>query len=144
MIPCAVLIVVTAGLRLAGAAGVDAINSWQVAVRGGLVAMLLLAASAHFTSRRADLIAMVPRRLPAPGRFVTATGLLEAAAAVGLVFPDTAPLAAAGLVVLLLCMFPANVRAARAGLMLGGKAATRLQPRTAIQAVFILAALAAI
>jgi uncharacterized membrane protein len=144
MIPFAVLVAVTVGLRLAGFAGVDSLDAWQPAVRGGLAAMLVLTASAHFTKRRTDLIEMVPRWLPAPGRFVTATGLLEAAAAVGLVFSKTAPAAAIGLVILLVCVFPANVRAARMGLTLGGKAATRLQPRSAIQAVFILAALTAI
>jgi len=48
------------------------------------------------------------------------------------------------LIVLLVAMFPANVRAARAGLTLGGKAVSRLQTRTAIQVGFLVAAATAI
>ena len=144
MIPLAVLVLGSFGLRLAGFAGVEAFDGWQPALRGGLTAMLVLTASAHFASRRAELIAMVPRRLPAPAALVTATGLLELAVAAGLVFTVTAPFAAVGLVLLLVAMFPANVRAARAGLTFGGKAVPRLQLRTAIQVAFLVAATAAI
>jgi len=45
---------------------------------------------------------------------------------------------------LLVAMFPANVRAARSGLTLGVKPATPLRPRTAIQVAFLLAAVVAI
>jgi uncharacterized membrane protein len=144
MVPFVVLIVTSLGLRVAGFAGVSALNGWQPAVRGGLAVMLVLAASAHFLSRRAELIATVPRRLPAPAALVTAAGALELAAAAGLVFAATAPVAAAGLGVLLVALFPANVRAARAGLTIGGKPATRLQLRTAIQGAFLVAAVLAI
>ncbi|MGI8808445.1 MAG: DoxX family protein [Acidimicrobiales bacterium] len=131
-------------ISLVGFAGVDALDGWQPALRGGLALMLVLTASAHFASRRAELIAMVPRRLPAPAALVTATGVLEFAAAAGLLFHTTAAFAAVGLGLLLVAMFPANVRADRAGLTLGGKAVSRLRPRTAIQAAFLLAAVAAI
>jgi len=69
---------------------------------------------------------------------------LELAAAARLLFHATAPFAAVGLGLLLVAMFPAKVRAARGGLTLGGRAVSRLQPRTAIQAGFLLAAVAAI
>src|SRR6202011_5250991 len=126
--------------RLSGLAGLDALNAWQPALRGGLAAMLVLTASAHFASRRTELIAMVPRRLPCPGALVTATGVLELTAAAGLIFAVTAPFAAVGLGLLLVALFPANVRAARAGLTLGGRSASGLPLRTAIQVAFVLAA----
>jgi len=144
MIPLAVLVLGSLGLRLVGFAGVDALDGWQPALRGGLTLMLVLTASAHFAGRRAELIAMVPRRLPAPAALVTVTGILELAVAAGLVLDVTAPFAAVCLVLLLAAMFPANVRAARNGLTLGGKAVSRLQTRTAIQAAFLVAAVAAI
>jgi len=106
--------------------------------------MLLLTASAHLHQSpvRADRHGASP--LPAPAALVTATGLLELAVAAGLFFHRSAPGAAVGLVVLLVAMFPANVRAAHAGLTMGGKAATALRPRTAIQVAFLVAAAAAI
>ncbi|MGI8806802.1 MAG: DoxX family protein [Acidimicrobiales bacterium] len=106
--------------------------------------MVLLTASAHFASRRADLIAMVPRHLPAPAALVTATGLLELAAVAGPLFPRSEPVAAVVVVVLLVAMFPANVRAAHAGLTLGGKSASPIRSRTAIEVAFLVAAATAI
>lgn len=144
MVPLLVLITCSLGLRLVGVAGVDALDGWQQAIRVGLSSMLLLTASAHFASRRAELIAMVPRRLPAPATLVTTTGVLEFAVAGGLLLRPTAPFAGVTLVLLLVAMFPANVRAAHAELTLGGRAATRLGPRAAIQVAFLVAAAVAI
>ncbi len=114
MIPLGVLVLGSLGLRAVGLAGVDALDGWQPALRGGLTLMLVLTASAHFAGRRAELIAMVPRKLPAPGALVTVTGILELAVAAGLVLDVTAPFAAVGLVLLLVAMFPANVLASAA------------------------------
>ena len=79
MIPIIVLLLGTISARLAGLAGVDALDSWQISVRAGLAGMLLLTGSAHWGRRRADLIAMVPDRFPRPGLLVTLTGALELA-----------------------------------------------------------------
>ena len=84
---------------------------------------------------------MVPPALPEPGLLVTVTGVLELAGAVGLLWRRTAPWAAAGLSVLLVAMFPANVYAALAGLTLGGAPAMALLPRTLLQVVFLAATL---
>ncbi|MGH3848115.1 MAG: hypothetical protein ACRDRT_00115 [Pseudonocardiaceae bacterium] len=59
MIPLAVLVLASLGLRLIGFAGVGALDAWQPALRAGLAAMLVLTASAHFASRRAELIAFI-------------------------------------------------------------------------------------
>lgn len=141
MAPLIVLVVVTALARLAGVFGAGWLDSWPHALRIGLAVMLLLTATAHFQQPRRDaLIAMVPPRLPSPPALVTLTGVLEAAAAVGLLIPPLAPVAAAGLVVLLLVMFPANVRAARGDL---GIKTMPLPLRTVVQVVFVAAAVVA-
>ena len=64
MAPLIALIVGTALARLAGLAGVAALDGWHPALRVGLALMFMLTGVAHFAGqRRADLIAMVP---PAP------------------------------------------------------------------------------
>ena len=142
MAPLITLLAVTLLLRLAGTLGVKPLRSWRVSLRGGLAAMLVLTGTAHFNGMRADLIDMVPPVLPYPGFLVTLTGVLELAAALGLLHRRTAPWAGAGLTLLLVVMFPANVYAAVAGIEFGGEPATALLPRTLMQLVFIAAAAA--
>ncbi|MGV9679350.1 DoxX family protein [Nocardia sp. NPDC003482] len=138
MAPLITLVVVTALARLAGWLDlVDWLDSWPHAARIGLAAMFALTASAHFLPPRRDgLIAMVPPRLPAPAALVTFTGVLELAGAAGLLIPPVAPVAAVCLAVLMVVMFPANVRAARAGI---GVKTMPLPARTLVQVLFIAA-----
>lgn len=140
MIPLVVLVSVTLAVRALGALTVPWLDDWSVALRLGLAAMLLLTGSAHFGSRREDLIRMVPGRLPRPDLLVTATGIAELAIAVGLLFEASAPLAAALLIPLLVAMFPANVRAARERIPIGGRAPMPLCPRAIVQGLFIACA----
>ncbi|WFE50313.1 DoxX family membrane protein [Micromonospora sp. WMMD1155] len=143
MAPLIALLVGMTLARLAGLAGVSALDGWHPALRVGLAAMFTLTAVAHFAGeRRADLIAMVPPRLPRPGVLVTLTGVLELVGAVGLLVPATARVAAAGLALLMLAMFPANVSAAHRRLTLAGRPVTPLGQRTALQLVFVAAAAA--
>src|SRR6478609_6129310 len=115
MAPLVVLVTVTLAARGLGALGVDPLDGWPPALTAGLVAMLLLTASAHFTSpRRAALVAMVPPRLPRPELLVTVTGVLELAGAAGLLLPATRTAAGICLALLFVAMFPANVHAAQA------------------------------
>jgi uncharacterized membrane protein len=130
------LFLVFAGL---GVAGVHAFAEWYTCLRLALAGMFLLTASAHWGKRRPDLVRMVPRAFPRPEVLVTLTGILELLGAIGLLLPRFAPLAAAGLSLLLLALFPANVHAARAGLTIGGRPATALVPRTLLQLVFLAA-----
>ena len=139
MIPFLVLIASTLILRALGLAGVSVLQSWAICLRGGLAAMLLLTASAHWGKRRPDLIRMVPASFPRPDLIITVTGLLEIAGAIGLLLPSTAPAAAVCLALLLIAMFPANVRAARHNLPIAGTTATPLPLRTLMQVVFIAA-----
>ncbi|GAB2953258.1 hypothetical protein ACFMQL_37505 [Nonomuraea fastidiosa] len=69
--------------------------------------------------------------------------MLELAGAAGLLIPPLAPWAAIGLALLMVAMFPANVSAASRGLTLAGKPVTPLPARTALQVLFIAAAIAA-
>jgi uncharacterized membrane protein len=144
MAPLITLLAVTLLLRGAGAAGIRPLRSWHTSLRGGLAAMFTLTGTAHFNDMRQDLIAMVPPALPYPELLVTLTGVLELLGAAGLLHRRTAPWAAGGLTLLLVAMFPANVYAALAGLMVNGAPATALLPRTLMQLVFIAATLAVV
>jgi uncharacterized membrane protein len=135
MAPLVVLAVVAGLARSIGWLGIDWLDSWQHATQVGLAAMFALTASAHFRSPRRDLlIAMVPRTLPNPPALVTLTGVLELAGAVGLLVPATSRIAAVCLAILLVVMFPANVRAARLDL---GIKTMPLPARTAVQLLFV-------
>ncbi|GEL19511.1 hypothetical protein [Pseudonocardia asaccharolytica] len=130
-------------LRVIGLLGVAALDGWHPALRGGIAAMFLLTAAAHFSpKRRNDLIAMVPPGLPRRGTLVSVTGAGEAAGAIGLLLPATYRPAAACLALLLVLMFPANVHAARAGASIGGRAVTPLVPRAAMQLLFVACCIA--
>jgi uncharacterized membrane protein len=143
MAPLIVLIVSFLVFRAAGALGVRRLASSAVSLRLAVSLMFLFTAAAHFGSRRPDLVRMVPPSFPAPELLVTLTGLAEIAGALGLLVRRTRPLAATGLALLLVAMFPANVHAARAALEIGGTAVTPLVPRTILQIVFLAAVLVA-
>lgn len=143
MVVFIVLLVSFAVLRLAGFLGMAALDNWNLPLRIALCLMFMVAASAHWGRGRRDLIRMVPTVLPAPGILVTITGLLEIAGAIGLLLPQTASAAAICLVVLLIALFPANIRAARHGFTILGRPAMSVAVRGAMQAVFIAALLAA-
>jgi uncharacterized membrane protein len=82
---------------------------------------------------------MVPASLPAPALLVTATACLEVIGAIGLLVPQVLPAAAYGLIALLVAMFPANVHAAREGLVIAGRRAMPLVWRFALQLFWIAA-----
>ena len=127
-------IVIARGL---GAIWWPLLDDWQAAARAGLALMFVFTGMAHFTGPRADLVSMVPPRLPSPGLLVTITGILELAGAVGLVVPSLSRLAAYCLMALLVLMFPANVYAARTGHTIAGRPHSPLPLRTLIQVFWI-------
>ena len=114
---------------------------WWSALRVALAVMFLFTASAHWGRRRGDLVRMVPSVFPRPDVLVTVTGVLEIIGALGLLVSSLAPYAAIGLTLLLIAIFPANVRAAQQRLTIGGRAATPLVLRAAIQLIFLAATL---
>jgi uncharacterized membrane protein len=86
---------------------------------------------------------MVPDSVPAPGLFVTLTGIAEIAAAIGLVIPRFAQITSIALAVFLVAVFPANVRAAREGLEIGGNPVMGVLPRAILQVIFLVAVIVA-
>jgi uncharacterized membrane protein len=112
-------------------------------LRAALGAMFLLTASAHWGKRRTDLIRMVPRGIGNAGLWVSVTGIAEIAIAIGLQFPHLARGAAGAAMILLCCLFPANVKAAREHLTLLQRPVLPVLPRLVLQLVF-LAALATV
>jgi len=124
-------------LRGAGALGVAALSSWHGSAPYALAVMFVFTGLAHFNKMRHDLAAMVPQALPRPMAIVYITGGLEFLGAAGLLLPRFRSLAALCLIVLLLAMFPANVKAALQNLTLRGKSATALWLRAPMQILFI-------
>jgi uncharacterized membrane protein len=124
--------------RTIGAAGFSPFATWKSAFPYAFAIMLVFMAIGHFNHRRMDLHTMVPRWIVDPVAAVFVTGILELIGAAGLLFRFTRPFAVAGLVILLVAIFPANIKAAREQLRVHGKPVSPLLVRGAIQVVFIL------
>lgn len=141
MAPLIVLLVAWLVARSIGATSVWlTADSWSGALRIALAAMFVFTAASHFHPRtRPDLIRMVPISLPAPALLVTATGFLELSGAIGLLVPQAVTAATYGLIALLVGMLPANIRAAREGLVIAGRRAMPLVWRLALQLFWIAA-----
>jgi len=124
-------------LRGVGALGVGALASWHASASFALAVMFVFTGIAHFTKTRHDMARMVPRIFARPLWMVYFTGVCELLGAAGLVVPRTRWAASAALIVMLLAMFPANIKAAREGLTIAGRLATPLWLRAPMQALFI-------
>jgi uncharacterized membrane protein len=129
--PLVVQLTAWAALVLAGRLGALPAAATPVgALRLALAVMFAFTALSHFLPRtRPALVRMVPPALPAPGLLVTLTGLAELAGAAGLLLPPLVRAAALALAALLIAMFPANVHADRAGVVIAGRRATPLRVR---------------
>ncbi len=137
VVPLLLLVAAVPSFRALGALRGGPLASWRGSVRYALALMFCFTGSAHFNRQRRSLVRMVPSRLPYPGLLVSVTGGLEFLGAAGLIWRRTAALAGRGLAVLLILLFPANVRAARGGLTIGGKPATPLPFRALVQILFV-------
>ncbi|PZE19041.1 DoxX family protein [Paenibacillus xerothermodurans] len=126
-----------------GQLGLSYFEGWQTSLQGAVAVMLLLTASAHWGTRRPDLIRMVPPVFSRPDLIVTVTGFLEVAGAICILIPSLSKAASIGLALLLALMFPANVIAARERLTIGGRPVPKLLHRTALQVIFVGAILLA-
>lgn len=133
-----VLLVALFLFRGIGALGFETFASWPAATRYALAVMLFFTASAHFTSMKEDLVRMVPNWVPRPRAVVLLTGICEILGAIGLLLPSLQHVAGVGLILFFFAVFPANVRATRAGVTLRGKPATPLWLRTPMQILFIV------
>ena len=119
------------------ALGLGLFSTWEVSAAWALAVMFLFTASAHFTNTKEDLIAMVPKAFPNPRFLVYLTGVLEVLGALGLLVPVSRSFAGLGLALLMVAMFPANVKAARKGVVLRGKQPTPLWVRGPMQLLFV-------
>jgi len=142
MIPLIVLLASFVVFRLIGI-GVEWFADWQHALRAGLGVMFLLTASAHWGKRRGDLVRMVPAGFGNAEMWVTLTGIAEVLIAVGLQFPRAVRPAAIAAIVMLICLFPANLKAARERLTIGGRVVPGWKARLLIQIVFVAALVSA-
>ena len=124
-------------LRGVGAVGIEALAGWHASARYALAVMFVFTGIAHFTKVKHEMVRMVPRAFVRPMLLVYVTGVCELAGAAGLIEPRTRVIASVALIVLLVAMFPANIKAAREGLTIGGKLATPLWLRAPMQALFI-------
>jgi uncharacterized membrane protein len=90
---------------------------------------------------RDDLVRMMPPAFPWPRGLVYFTGLREIAGEVGLMLTQTRRATGFALIMFFIAVFPANLRAARAGVTLRGKPATALWLRVVpMQVLFIFLA----
>ena len=84
-----------------------------------IAALFVVAGVNHFVSPR-PYLAIVPPLLPWPLALVYISGAAEVAGAIGILWQRTRRLAALGLIVLLIAVFPANIYAAMHGMQISG------------------------
>jgi uncharacterized membrane protein len=102
-----------------------AARGWKTALRWVLTVFMVAAGLNHFLSP-AVYVGMMPRALPWPQALVAISGVAEIAGGLGLILPATRRLAAWGLVVLFVAIFPANLNMALHHLPLGDKVVSPL------------------
>jgi uncharacterized membrane protein len=110
----------------------------KTALRWVLTVFMVAAGVNHFVSP-ADYVAIMPAALPAPLALVYVSGVAEVLGGLGLILPATRRLAAWGLVILFVAIFPANVNMAVNQLPLGSgrPPAWLLWARLPLQAVLV-------
>ncbi|WLR43209.1 hypothetical protein LC087_03150 [Bacillus carboniphilus] len=143
MAPLIILITSFLLFYFSGIMFVPYLSDWQNSLQFAVSIMFFFAASAHWGKRRDNLINMVPPVLSKKETIVTITGVLEIALAIALFLPATRWISSIALAILLIAMFPANIRAANQKLSIGGKQTLPVFPRLMIQIVFFLSVLGA-
>ena len=123
--------------RSIGALGYAAFATWHDAARYALAVMFTFTGVSHFTKLKHDMARMMPAIFPKPLLLVYITGVLELLGAMGLLLPATSALAGICLILFLLAVFPANMKAAREKILLHNKPATALWLRLPMQILFI-------
>lgn len=138
MLALFVLLISLLIFRGLGALGVSAFATWIACTRFALALMFLFTSTAHFNKMRHDLARMMPKAFSNPMAVVYFTGVCEILGAIGILIPRTRPLAGLCLVIFLLAVLPANIKAARESLTIGGRQATVLWLRIPMQILFLV------
>ena len=138
MAPLIVLLGCWLIFALAGRLGIRWLDSGAKAGRAAFAVMFVFTGVTHFSPMKHDYLAMMPSPLPRNLGFIYVSGLLEITGGLGLLFPATQRLAGAGLILLLVAMFPANVTAALNEVSFRGEPPMSLWVRTPIQLAFVL------
>ena len=120
-----------------GALGYQAFATWHDTARYALAVMFTFTGISHFTKLKEDMLRMMPASVPNPRLMVHITGVLELLGALGILLPQTRMPAGICLILFLLAVFPANVKAAREKILLKGRPATPLWLRLPMQILFI-------
>jgi uncharacterized membrane protein len=120
------------------AAMIQSEGKLKTVLRWLLTLFMVAAGVNHFVSP-SDYVAIMPAALPAHLALVYISGVAEILGGLGLILPATRRLAAWGLVVLLVAIFPANVNMAVNQLPLGNSPAPAwvLWARLPLQAVLV-------
>jgi uncharacterized membrane protein len=129
------------GADLGGGEGVGALwvpevailGTWAGATLWGLALFFVLAGATHFTRMRSAFLRIVPAWVPNPAFAVTASGVCEILGGIGLLLPVTRFYAAVALLVFLVAIFPANVKAAREHISFAGRTSPPLWQRLPFQ-----------
>jgi uncharacterized membrane protein len=102
------------------------------------LAFFFIAAGINHFVHPSVYVRIVPPWLPAPARLVQISGICEMLGGIGVLLPATRRLAGAGLIALLVAIFPANVQMAQHPELYGDIAtATALYVRLPLQLVLI-------
>lgn len=84
------------------------------------LAALFIAAGTNHIVEPAPYLAIMPPLLPAANALVLISGIAEIAGGIGLLLRTTRKVAALGLILLLIAVFPANIYAALHGMYIAG------------------------
>jgi len=120
-----------------GALGYPAFATWHDTARYALAVMFTFTGISHFTKLKEDMVRMMPVSVPNPRLMVHITGVLELLGAAGILISRTRTLAGICLILFLLAVFPANIKAAREKITINKKPATPLWLRLPMQILFI-------
>ena len=99
--------------------GKNKLNSKKSIVRLLLALIFVITGILHFTHTN-KFVQIVPPFIPAPEAMVYISGVFEILGAIGLLISRYSRLAAFGLVLLLIIIFPANIYMAVKNIQLGG------------------------
>jgi uncharacterized membrane protein len=114
-----IIIVLTIILHLAAKTGINPQKDFKVNARAATGFAFIFSGVSHFLIP-GTFLEMMPPFLPAPLFLIYLSGVFEILGGVGLMIPATKNLAALGLILLLLAVFPANIYVALKNVQLGG------------------------